>query len=143
MKDYFNFRDELAVQNGLIYESYRVVVPESARKTFLNLIHSTCHQGIQSSVRHAREALFWPRMNCDIQEFISKCKVCCELQSAQTKQPMISHEIPDRPWEKVVCDLFEMKGKHYLITVDYYSEFYEIDHLSVNMSASEVIPVES
>ena len=33
VKDYFNFRDELAVQNGLIYKSYRVVVPESARKT--------------------------------------------------------------------------------------------------------------
>ena len=140
VKDYFNFRDELAVQNGLIYKSYRVVVPESARKTLLNLIHSTGHQGIQSSVRRAREAVFWPRMNCDIQEFVSKCKVCCELQSAQTKQPMISHEIPDRPWEKVGCDLFEMKGKHYLITVDYYSDFYEIDRLSVNMSGSEVIP---
>ena len=32
-----------------------------------------------------------------------------------------------------------MKDKHYLICVDYYSDFYEVDRLNVNMTSSEVI----
>lgn len=36
---------------------------------------------------------------------------------------MITHEVPDRPWQKLGSDLFEHKGKPYLLVVDYYSKF--------------------
>ena len=39
------------------------------------------------------------------------------------------HNIPDRPWEKIGVDLFELNSKNYLITVDYLSNFWEIDRL--------------
>ncbi|KAK3738816.1 hypothetical protein RRG08_040478 [Elysia crispata] len=39
------------------------------------------------------------------------------------------HEVPSRPWEKVGADLFSFKGRQYLLTVDYYSQFFELDHL--------------
>ena len=39
------------------------------------------------------------------------------------------HEVPSRPWEKVGTDIFELKNKSYLITVDYYSNFWEVDKL--------------
>ena len=38
-------------------------------------------------------------------------------------------EVPSRPWEKVGTDLFEFKNKSYLIMVDYYSNFWEVDKL--------------
>ena len=38
---------------------------------------------------------------------------------------MIAHEVPDRPWQKLGSDLFEHKGKPYLLIVDYYSKFIE------------------
>lgn len=41
------------------------------------------------------------------------------------KEPMIAHEIPDRPWQKLGSDLFEHKGKTYLLIVDYYSKYIE------------------
>jgi len=40
-----------------------------------------------------------------------------------------AHPIPTHPWERVGTDLFEANGKHYLILVDYYSNFVEIDEL--------------
>lgn len=43
---------------------------------------------------------------------------------------MISHDIPARPWQKLGCDLFEVNQKSYLITVDYYSDFFEVDRLN-------------
>ena len=41
----------------------------------------------------------------------------------------MSHDIPDRPWAKVGTDLFAKDGRDYLITVDYYSNFWEVDLL--------------
>ena len=43
------------------------------------------------------------------------------------KETLMSHEIPERPWQKIGVDL--MKGKDYLITTDYRSNFWEIDAL--------------
>jgi len=41
----------------------------------------------------------------------------------------MSHEIPDRPWAKVAVDLFQLGNKDYLVTVDYFSSFFEIDRM--------------
>ena len=35
----------------------------------------------------------------------------------------------ESPWEVVGTDLFTWNNKEYLVTVDYISEFYEIDRL--------------
>ena len=41
----------------------------------------------------------------------------------------MSHDILDRPWAKVGTDLFAKDDRDYLITVDYYSNFWEVDLL--------------
>ena len=41
----------------------------------------------------------------------------------------MSPETPNRPWQRVASDLFEFEGKTYLVTSDYYSDFFELDHL--------------
>ena len=41
----------------------------------------------------------------------------------------MSHELAERPWEKIGADLYTIDGKDYLIVVDYFSNFWEIDHL--------------
>jgi len=35
----------------------------------------------------------------------------------------MSHEIAERPWEKISADLYTIDGKNYLIIVDYFSNF--------------------
>ena len=77
-------------------------------------------------------------MKSDLEEFISKCPTCNAHQAGQPKEPMICHEIPSRPWEKIACDLFELNGGDYLITADYYSSFFEIDRLYYK-TAKEII----
>ena len=51
---------------------------------------------------------------------------------------MICHEIPTRPWEKIAFDLFQLNGRDYMVTVNYYSNFFEVDSLTTK-TAVEVI----
>lgn len=39
------------------------------------------------------------------------------------------HRVPQRPWEKVGCDIFTANNLDYLWTVDYYSDYFEVDEL--------------
>jgi hypothetical protein len=59
-------------------------------------------------------------------------KVLCLKSPYGLKQPketLKSHDVPTRPWVKIGTDLFCFSGNDYLITVDYYSSFFEIDRL--------------
>ena len=120
---YFHFRDELSVQDGLVLKGERLVVPRSMREEIKQKLHQS-HLGLQGCLRRGREVVYWPGMSKDIEDFVSTCAVCKSYQTDQQKEPMISHEIPSRPWEKVGCDLFDFEDKHYLVCVDYYSDYF-------------------
>ncbi|XP_064600844.1 uncharacterized protein K02A2.6-like [Liolophura sinensis] len=74
----------------------------------------------------------------DITDLLSRCDTCNTLQHNQQKETLISHEILSRPWEKVGCDLFEFDGKDYLILVDYYSDYFEIDRLHAKTATTVI-----
>ena len=50
----------------------------------------------------------------------------------------MSHEVPQRPWEKVAVDLLTEDQKDYLVTVDYYIGFGELDRLHTTDSGAVV-----
>jgi hypothetical protein len=84
------------------------------------------HIGIEKCKARAREVMYWPRINAEIEDYISKCSVCLQHSDRQQKEPLISHDIPSSPWEKVGSDLFHCLGQNYLVIVDYYSNFPEV-----------------
>ena len=47
-------------------------------------------------------------------------------------------DLPDYPWQVVGTDIFEIKGTHYLITVDYFSCYPEVTKLTSTMSSSVI-----
>ena len=68
-------------------------------------------------------------MATDIKELISKCKTCIEVKENRRKEPLMTHEIPDRAWSKLALVLISLQDKNYLVTVDYYSNYWEVDPL--------------
>ena len=46
--------------------------------------------------------------------------------------------MPSRPWQVIGTDLFEFRRRSYLVTTDYYSNFFEVDRLYTKTS-KEVI----
>lgn len=105
---YFNVRDELTVQNGVIFRGERAVVPKSLRK--VQRVYAS-HLGIEGCLRRARECFFWPGISSDVKDYVQKCEVCRTTDPKQQKEPLQSHEIPPRPWAKVAVDLFHCNGK--------------------------------
>ena len=66
----------------------------------------------------------------DIRQLADSCKTCKEMKPRNTQEPLKQHNDGDGPWQKISLGLFEITGKHYLIVVDYYSNFIEIDLLT-------------
>ena len=139
---YFSMRDELTVQDGLIFRGERVVIPTSLRLDMKQKVHSS-HMGIDSCLRRAREHIYWPGMSADIKQQIEACDTCGKFGSSQQKEPLMPHEVPSRPWEKVATDIFEHDSKEYLITVDYYSNFWEFDRLPDTRASSVILKLKN
>ncbi|XP_064629293.1 uncharacterized protein K02A2.6-like [Lineus longissimus] len=137
VRDYYNFRDEMSVQDGYIFKGHRLVVPEKCRPEIIKRIHSS-HIGLQGCLRRARECVYWPRLFNDLKALADRCETCSTFQAKQPKETMVPHQTPTRPWELVACDLFHCDDQDYLVLTDYYSDFIEVDRLQ-NKKAPEVI----
>ena len=90
-------RNEMTVQDRLIFRGNRVVVPMTQQAVLKEKLHST-HLGIEGCCRRARECLYWPNMNSDIRDYVSKCPTCRKYEVANPAEPLMVHEVPDRPW---------------------------------------------
>ena len=73
-----------------------------------------------------------------LKQFIATCEVCNTSQTQNQKEALMSHEIRNRPWSKVGSNIFERRREHYLVLVDYYSDWIEFD-LMRNKTAAEII----
>ena len=139
---YYGIRDELSVQDGLIFRSDRVVIPKALRGEMKMKIHSS-HMGAESCLRRARECIFWPGMNAEVKEMIAACETCRKYEKSQPNQPLMPLEIPSRPWERIGVDLFTFDNKDFLITVDYFSNYWEIDKLNNTLASTVILKLES
>ena len=142
LNQYYHYRDEMTMINGVILKGKRVVIPKKMQSEMLKIIHEG-HLGIEKCKRRARDVLYWPNMNKDIEDLAGKCSVCMKHQYAQTKEPLIQHERPAKPWVKVGADLFHFYGKDYLLVIDYFSNYPEVALLPDITSATIITKMKS
>ena len=120
-QDYqFNVRDELAVQDGIIFKGQICVIPKTLRQKVKEKIYRA-HIGIQVCLRRAREVVYWPSVNQEITDYIEHCDSCNMDAYHPQRRPLIVHNVPERPWQKVGCDILTLDEKDFLCTVHYYS----------------------
>ncbi|XP_060084642.1 uncharacterized protein K02A2.6-like [Ylistrum balloti] len=134
---YWNFRNELTVINGLVFKGTRLVIPAKLRKEMLTKIHHG-HLGREKCKKRARELLFWPNMNAEINEVVDNCDVCQRFAMKQQAEPLQPTPVSKSPWERVSTDLFSLGGKDYIVTCDSFSNYPEV-LLLPNQTAFAVI----
>ena len=94
----------------------------------LRQIHET-HMGINKCIERAKEVMFWPGMTRDIENLVNDCPECAAHQNKKHKETLRQTKTPERPWSELGADLFEFKGQQYLLLIDYYSKFIEVEEL--------------
>ena len=69
--------------------------------------------------------MFWPNMSGEPKDHITMCSTLG-----------VNHNVPDHPWAKIATDHFDFENKSYLVTVYFFSGFYEIDRIYDSGNAS-------
>lgn len=139
LSHYFKLRSDITLSNNLVYFNDRIIVPINLRKLTLGLIHET-HLGFEKVKGQAQKTFYWPGMVSDIKNFIDICTICNRFQRNRIKNPIMPHEIPKFPFLKIGMDIADHGGKSYLIIIDYYSRWIEIEQI-LNKSTNSIINV--
>ena len=113
------------------------MIPSLLRQEMLGRIHYA-HLGVEACLRRARETLYWPGMTGEIKDLVAGCPACNEFRPTQADEPLMTHEVPTRPWSKIGVDMCTVESEDFLIMVDYYSDYWEVDRLSTT-TARQVI----
>ena len=114
---FYQVRDHLSIDDGIVLHGSRIVIPKALRREMLQRLHSG-HQGIERTLRRARQSVFWPGLTSDVTNTVRACSSCQERLPSNVKEPLRQEETPSRPFESASADLFSYAGKHYLVYVD-------------------------
>ncbi|GFO24240.1 Pol polyprotein [Plakobranchus ocellatus] len=136
LKRYWTVRHELAINQGILMYGNRLVIPPTLREDILRRIHEG-HQGVVKCRAFARTTVWWPNLSTEIETMIRNC-MTCEKTRTVPKQPLKPTPTPSYPWQRLGADLFEWKGRTYLLMVDYFSRWIEIALLNKTTTSSVI-----
>ncbi|KAJ8889757.1 hypothetical protein PR048_009259 [Dryococelus australis] len=94
--------EELSVVEGILMKGVNMLIP-ARLQNIMDCIHLV-HLGNNKCTERARAKVWWP-------------------------EPLLPSPLPQVPWEVVGIDLAERDGTHYLVVIDYYSQYPDIFQL--------------
>lgn len=136
LQKFWAHRDELASLNGLLLFQNRLIIPVEMRGSMLERLHEG-HFGINKCRERAKDTVWWSSISMDINDMVKRCLNCIQ-ERINLREPMIPSKLPSRPWQKVCIDLFKLNNKWYVVLIDYYSKFMEMETL-YDLKSSAVI----
>ena len=122
LEPYWNYRDELAVEDGLLLKGKKLIIPKIMQQEVLNQLHYG-HLGMEKCKLRAKDAVFWHGINKQIEDLVSTCSTCQKYRPSQSKEKFIPHEVPPHAWHTIATDLFTWEQASYLLVADPYSRF--------------------
>ena len=88
----------------------------------------------------ARQFIWWPNINQEIEQVGKSCRKCCESRENPPNAPLHPWEFPERPWQRLHVDLAgPFLNKMWLIVMVAHSQWPEVFHLSQNSTSASVI----
>ena len=134
LRPYFSVRERLGASRGLVTYSFdqshlRLVIPESIRGKVAANLHAG-HQGLDSMLRRARQTVYWPGMEGDLQHQRTACNTCNLHAPAQPAEPLVMSPPPEYPFQQTVVDLCQLERNVYLVYADRLTGWIEVAHLA-------------
>ena len=72
---FWNFRDELSIENGIILKSHNILIPYSIQCKILELIHKG-HLGKEKCINYTRNHVYWIDIYNHIRQLVDKSGIC-------------------------------------------------------------------
>ena len=141
MKQYWENRHHLTVIDDLLLIDDRIVIPSALHLDILQRLHKG-HQGITKTKALASTCVWWPYISSQIETMVNKCAICA-IHRPERRDPLLPCSFSDRPWSRLAMDLFELKGKTYLIIADYFSRWIELQLLEKLNSKTTITQIKS
>lgn len=133
-RPFWSYREEIHEEDGLVLRSNKLVIPTAIRQKIINLLHAA-HAGKEKMKRRARDILFWPGINADIEGKYDNCSICQKYKPRNVKMPLLSHAVPALPWQYVSVDFFTHQGRDFIIMVDFYSFYFEVEEMKTTTAS--------
>ena len=134
---YWNVRNQLTVDDGLIIFGCRLLIPVKLRQSALHQLHDA-HQGTVRTKSRARLIVYWPGMDKDIDNITLACKSCQDVLPSHPPEPMVEKQRPSRPFQELAADFCSYGGHQFLITVDCCTDWPEIVHMGKDTTATRL-----
>lgn len=126
---YFLKRNSLSTESKCLFYINRVVVPELLRKSMLKTLHE-CHTGIVRMKMMARQYVWWPLCDKDIEAYVKDCLTCQQTQTVKRSPTTSTWKKTLYPFERVHIDFAKLSGKEFLIISDAYSKYCDVKFMS-------------
>ena len=110
IQKYWTFHEELTIEDGLILKGTRIVIPDEKGEQILQQIHKG-HLGLKKCQMHAKEMVYWPGLNDQLEQLILNCQLCLKYSKSKnegTPHTALGHEVSAAPWSKVATDIFPL-----------------------------------
>ena len=131
--------NELSVIDGIIYKGNKKVIPnakpnphrENARNICLQIAHDG-HPGVNSMKRFAREHMWYPGLDADIEECVETCHPCQAATATTHRDPLVPTDPPTDVWTDLAADHWGPTplNTHMLVVIDKLSRFPEVVEVS-------------
>ena len=139
-KRYWNVREHLTLDDNLIVNGCRLLIPCAMRHQVLLQLHES-HQGSVRTKQRARLSVYWPGIDNDIDNTILSCQQCQDCLPSNSREPLIQKPKPDRPFQEIAVDFCSYAGRHYLIVVDCYTDWPAIHPMDHDTTTLKLITV--
>ncbi|XP_058464246.1 uncharacterized protein K02A2.6-like isoform X1 [Malaya genurostris] len=129
---------DLEEVDGCMLFQDRVIIPVALKRNVLEILHQN-HVGIAKIKQLARRSVYWFGLNRDIEDFVRACKICNQMAIVHKKAPIEGWIPTSRPFSRIHADFFYFQQKVFLLIIDSYSKWLELDHMKYGTDGKKVI----
>ena len=138
LRPYWPVHENLSVDDDLVVYGRRLVVPAALRRQVLQQLHIS-HLGKEKTKQRARQIVFWPGIDNDIDNVVRRCPPCQRDLPSLPRETLRHRPAPDRPFQEVSMGFGDYGGHKFLVTVDHCSGWQFVQDLGWHAVTSQLI----
>lgn len=138
--DVHSNQQELEIVDECLLYQDRVIVPQQMHSEILKLLHAN-HSGTVKMKQLARRTVYWYGINKDIENLVSKCDACNGMAANMKPKATFQWTPTLRPFSRIHVDFFYFQHETFLLIVDSFSKWLEVEKMNKGTDAGRVLKV--